>query len=192
MGTIAGPAVAVMLTMNSLAAGIAEAAEPSFGPVLDLPLEGKQTGSSQRTMPSDGKLAQGYPRLALMLGIEGRATIACEAEIDGRVDGCRILSEAPSDLGFGPATQRAAASFTRNPATFDDQPIRSSFTIELNWRLPPGTGVGASAADPPLPAITPIPLSLARKITILDGIARPHPRQLAVHGGSTGYRDRRH
>ena len=138
MGTIVGPAVAVMLTMNGLAAGIVDAAEPAFGPVLDLPLEGKQVSSSRRTMPSDGEMAQGYPQLAQMLGIEGRAAIVCESEIDGRVDGCRILSEAPSGLGFGAATQRAAAYFTR---------IRPRLTTNPSARRSPSDSTGSSRPE---------------------------------------------
>ncbi len=175
MRTIAGTVLTVTLAMSNFASGGTVAAEPQSGPVLNLPLEGEKTGPDWRTKPSGDDLAREYPPLAQMLALGGQATITCQAEIDGRVDECRIVSETPAGVGFGAATLRAAAYFTMNPATLDGKPIRSSVTIPLNWQLGPGTGQVSPTAEPPLPTVPPALLELARQIVALeDTAARIH------------------
>ena len=113
--------------------------------------------------------------MAQLLRLDGSATITCQAEIDGRVDECRIVSETPVGVGFGAATLRTASYFTMNPATLDGKPIRSEVTIPLRWQLAPGTGQGMPTAEPTLIAVSATSLELARQIVALeDPAARIH------------------
>ncbi len=171
MRQVAGIVSAVALATCSFAIRTPVAAEPVLEPKLDLPLEGETTNPNWRTKPSGDDLSREYPPLAQMLQLGGAASIRCQAEIDGRVDECQILSETPAGVGFGAATLRTAAYFTMNPATLDGKPIRASVTIPLNWRLAPGTGQAAPPAEIPLPTVSPGSFKLARMIVALEDTA---------------------
>ncbi|MBL8770457.1 MAG: TonB family protein [Phenylobacterium sp.] len=53
--------------------------------------------------PTASELAEAYPKTARQTGVEGRATLACRSEEDGRMVDCSVVGETPAGHGFGAA-----------------------------------------------------------------------------------------
>jgi len=148
--------------------GGAHAAGPASDAPLQLPLDGEATDASWRAAPSADDLEREYPPLAQMMQLPGKATIKCQVEVDGRLDDCHVLSEAPTGLGFGAAAVRTAAYFSVKPATLDGKPVVGSMTIPLRFAL----ADASPQAPTPIPAPTsPGALPLARQVVALGGDA---------------------
>jgi TonB family protein len=52
-----------------------------------------------------------YPEVALKSGVEGRAKIRCIVGLDGRLEACEVLNEAPEGYAFGAAAIRMSELF---------------------------------------------------------------------------------
>lgn len=69
--------------------------------------------------------------------VSGRATISCTVNARGGLDGCNIISEDPSDMGFGDAAMRMSKLFRMRPKTTDGQPVDGgTVRIPLRFVLP--------------------------------------------------------
>jgi protein TonB len=69
--------------------------------------------------------------------VSGRATISCTVNARGALDGCNIISEDPSDMGFGDAAMRMSKLFRMRPKTTDGQPVDGgTVRIPLRFVLP--------------------------------------------------------
>ncbi|HRP10723.1 MAG TPA: energy transducer TonB, partial [Terricaulis sp.] len=71
--------------------------------------------------PDGRDFARHYPPRALDRGQEGRVTLDCIVNADGRIS-CTVTSEEPSGWGFGEAAIRISRSFRMAPATRDGAP----------------------------------------------------------------------
>jgi TonB family protein len=86
--------------------------------------------------PSGADLARYYPSLAQALGVQGRAVIECVVGVDGRLNDCVVIEEAPQGMGFGAATVEIAAHFRMTPQTRDGEPVDgASIRLPIQWRL---------------------------------------------------------
>ncbi|RRN62607.1 energy transducer TonB [Caulobacter sp. 602-1] len=84
--------------------------------------------------PSGEDLAEFYPARAARRDISGRATIRCDVMADGRLDGCMVLEESPTDEHFGDAALKMASKFQMTKPDPNGPP--ASVTIPLVFRPP--------------------------------------------------------
>jgi periplasmic protein TonB len=71
--------------------------------------------------PDGRDFARHYPPRALDRGQEGRVTLDCIVNADGRIN-CTVTGEEPSGWGFGEAAIRISRSFRMAPATRNGAP----------------------------------------------------------------------
>lgn len=118
-------------------------------------------------------LAEAYPKLAMALNIEGRATISCRVTAEGKVADCKVLSDSPTGLGFGEAALSLTPTFKMIPKKVDGQSVDGgTVQIPLHFALPPsrpltrGDTVGTEVFGPATPAA----MDLARSIVRAQGM----------------------
>lgn len=73
--------------------------------------------------PTMDELRRLHPPAAFRQRIGGRATLSCRIRLDTRLEGCRVVDETPSGLGFGSAALAASAYFRFQPPTRDGAPV---------------------------------------------------------------------
>ncbi len=95
-------------------------------------------GPEWARIPTLSEMEDSYPRLAWMIGVEGKAALRCTLEVSGRVDDCTVVSETPALMGFGDAALKVSPLFRLTPATLDGVPVASSVVVPINFRLPGG------------------------------------------------------
>lgn len=76
-----------------------------------------------------------YPRAAYKAGRGGSVVLRCRERTDGRVDGCRVLSETPPDDGFGRAAVDLSRFFRFRPLRVDGRPTQTSLTIPYDFAV---------------------------------------------------------
>jgi len=87
-------------------------------------------------LPSSETMEAHYPRRAIERNLEGRAVIDCGVDNSGLLQGCRVISEAPENEGFGTAALAAAWDFKMTPLTRDGVPLDSgTVRIPINFKL---------------------------------------------------------
>ena len=116
--------------------------------------------------PDADDLAEAYPGLAQALDIEGRATIGCAVDIEGRLTDCVGLAASPAGFGFDSAALAMAPLFAMRPRMADGRAVAGGkVRIPIRFTLP--------AAEPPGPEAEPGPApEAARRAARLSGIAR--------------------
>lgn len=68
----------------------------------------------------------------------GRAELSCRIRLDTRLEDCRVISESPPGLGFGPAGLRVANVFRFEPPTEDGRPVEGQqVTVGIDFGRPP-------------------------------------------------------
>jgi TonB family protein len=65
--------------------------------------------------PDGADIARFYPTAAKAAKLEGRATIACRVDDEGRLGKCQLINEAPAGAGFGDAALALADRFQMKP-----------------------------------------------------------------------------
>jgi len=108
--------------------------------------------------PTGEEFAEHYPGVAAGLEIEGRATIACAVNLEGKLVDCEVTSEAPQGLGFGAAALAMSQSFKMRPQMQNGSPVEGGeVRIPLRFVLP------ATEPPPPPPDATPEALEAGRR-----------------------------
>jgi protein TonB len=73
--------------------------------------------------PSNDQIENFYPKAALRKNIKGEAEIVCAVQDDGRLTGCKVVSETPKRHGFGAAAVKGSRYFQMRGQTSDNRPI---------------------------------------------------------------------
>ena len=164
-------AIAAMALLACSSLAHAAPPSPDNAPIqlpLDIDLDPGLQGANLAATPANDDLEREYPRVALLMGLAGHATMTCKALTDGRLDDCHVVEEDPIGLGFGAATVRTAAFFRVKPATRNGQPIEAKITIPLAWRTEEGH---PPTLAPPLASASPAALMLAHRVVTLEDMA---------------------
>jgi protein TonB len=86
--------------------------------------------------PDGRDFARYYPERASSRGQEGRTTVECIVNADGRLN-CTIVNEDPPGWGFGEATLRIAREFRVAPQTVNGEPTSGGrIRRTIRWQLP--------------------------------------------------------
>ena len=86
--------------------------------------------------PTPAQMMGAYPDRALRQNISGTARLSCKVTTTGNVRDCVVLSETPSEYGFGGAALKVSKNFRMKPQTVDGQVIDgATVQIPLNFRL---------------------------------------------------------
>lgn len=101
-------------------------------------------------LPAYDDMKSYYPDRAQREGMNGRAVIDCVVTVDGHLDNCKTVSEAPPDYGFGDAALKLAHLFKMKPTTADGTPVGGArITIPIRFVAPAGpTAPVAPTAEP--------------------------------------------
>lgn len=89
-------------------------------------------------LPSGDSMAGAFPAAARTAGIAGaRVTMDCLVVEDGRVEDCRVVSEAPAGYGFGAAALSLTPGFGMSVWTMEGLPtVGGRITIPLRYENP--------------------------------------------------------
>lgn len=77
-----------------------------------------------------------YPDQAARQGVEGgEAVIECEVTTEGRISSCAVVSEAPTDAGFGEAAVAGALKARLHPPQIDGEAYETRIRYTARFRL---------------------------------------------------------
>ena len=87
---------------------------------------------------SDPSPMRYYPERAQRMEVNGDTVLDCNVTVEGRLDDCRVVSEAPTGYGFGEAALKVSRLWRMKPARdAGGHAIPGGrITIPLNWRVP--------------------------------------------------------
>ncbi|WP_395645359.1 TonB family protein [Terricaulis sp.] len=79
-------------------------------------------------------LARYYPARALAMSIEGQAVLDCLVGTDGRL-ACSVVSETPSNWGFGAAAVRISEDYRMVPAMRDGVAVEGRYRMRVPFDI---------------------------------------------------------
>lgn len=90
------------------------------------------------TKPTAQDLVRYYPAEAAKAHLPGRSTVSCDVKLDGHLENCTVLSESPTEAGFGEATLALTQYFQMKPASLDGKPTAGGkVTIPIVFQAGP-------------------------------------------------------
>ena len=73
-----------------------------------------------------------FPELAMSLNVEqGRARLGCVANVESRLEDCKVLLETPEGVGFAEAALAGVVHARVQPRTIDGTPVPSPVTFNV-------------------------------------------------------------
>lgn len=87
--------------------------------------------------PSADDMTRAYPDFARMARIPGRVKVSCNTTLDGALERCRVLGEAPEGLHFREALPRLLGQYVVTPQTLDGRPAPGPLTFVIAFDPPP-------------------------------------------------------
>jgi TonB family protein len=104
--------------------------------------------------PTGAQLVGVYPIAARFKRVDGKATISCKVDELGFLQRCKVDSETPAGLGFGPAALQLSPQFRMKPKIRGGRPVETEVTIPVLWSgftdFEPRPGpVNSLVLDPP-------------------------------------------
>ena len=89
--------------------------------------------------PNSDDIQRYYPERAIRMNVGGSATLDCEVDVSGSLDGCRVTSEDPGDMGFGDAAMQMSRLFKMSPQTVNGRPVGGArVRIPIRFSVPQG------------------------------------------------------
>ena len=89
--------------------------------------------------PDGHDLANVFPKSALEKRTGGRATIKCQVTVEGFLDACKVVAEAPQGMNFGSAGLQLAPQFRMSPKVRGGKAVPGGeVTIPIFWEAPTG------------------------------------------------------
>jgi len=89
--------------------------------------------------PNGRDMANVFPKPAIDKRVGGNATIRCQVTVEGFLDACKVLREAPAGLGFGGAGLQLAPQFRMSPKIRGGHAVPGGeVTIPIIWEAPTG------------------------------------------------------
>ncbi|WP_165190235.1 TonB family protein [Caulobacter soli] len=86
------------------------------------------------SVPRD--IARYYPDRAARMEVNGRVALECAGLVDGRPEGCKVVSESPLDYGFGDAALKLSGQFLGADETIDGASTHEPVPIPINFKTP--------------------------------------------------------
>jgi len=110
-------------------------ASTETGPTgVTAPYPGPPTISNPRWLQTPRDLARYYPMMALRRDIEGAVQLDCLVTTTGALQ-CTVISETPTNWGFGAAAIRISQDYRMVPATRDGAPVEGRYRMRVPFRL---------------------------------------------------------
>jgi protein TonB len=75
-----------------------------------------------------------YPRRAMTRNMEGQVVLDCLVNTSGAL-GCAVVSETPSNWGFGEAALRISRDYRMSPALRNGAPVEGRYRMVVPFRL---------------------------------------------------------
>lgn len=104
--------------------------------------------------PTGQEIANVFPKKAIEKGVGGRATVHCQVTVEGFLQNCKVVSEAPEGMDFGAAGLQLTPQLLMTPMIRGGKAVPGgTATIPIVWEAPRATnGITLSTPvvlDPP-------------------------------------------
>jgi TonB family protein len=87
--------------------------------------------------PNGADITWAYPAAAVAAKLEGRATLACRIDGQGRLNACQVVGEAPMAAGFGQAALMLSTRFQMKPIDRNGRSTKgANVRIPIRFMLP--------------------------------------------------------